>query len=253
MKATTLVLLLALTGCLFPEAQLEEAVVPDGLYLWLMADDGAIADESGLVSQWTDHSGSERHATQAFVALQPTKQDAAMGNLPAIHFDGSEDELDLPEGFEQICDGFTFFAVVRPDASAAGTPRSMFYIGNGGETDDLAVMGLDGDYLVELVDRQARIPEYLENTPAIVRVVMRTNAGTLGIAVNTGDEHQEHDVVPASCMPRALNLIGRDDYGLVGRFSGLLAEILFYERALEPTEVAEVTNYLNAKWSCCSP
>ena len=106
---------------------------------------------------------------------------------------------------------------------------------------------------MELVDRLARAQPYQQNTPTIVHAVMRANATTLGIALNTGDEHQEVDVVPAACTSRTVNFVGRDDYGLRGRFSGLVAEILFYERALAPTEIDEVTNYLIGKWGCCSP
>jgi hypothetical protein len=67
----------------------------NGLSLWLRADSGSVLNGSAL-SQWTDLSGNERHATQSSGSSQPTLVNGAVNGLPVVRFDGVGDFLNLP-------------------------------------------------------------------------------------------------------------------------------------------------------------
>lgn len=56
------------------------------------ADEDSLIIDSGVVSQWNDKSGNDRHATQSSTA-RPTFVSSALNNLPVLRFDGSNDCL----------------------------------------------------------------------------------------------------------------------------------------------------------------
>jgi hypothetical protein len=66
-----------------------------GLALWLRADQGAVVRGSS-VAAWTDHSGNNRHATQPLPACQPALVRGAVNGHPALRFDGVDDSLAFP-------------------------------------------------------------------------------------------------------------------------------------------------------------
>jgi hypothetical protein len=60
----------------------------DGLRLWLDASDGATINTSGgQVTQWSDKSGFNNHATQADTARQPVLGLGVLGGQNAVRFD----------------------------------------------------------------------------------------------------------------------------------------------------------------------
>ena len=63
-----------------------------GLDLWLSADAG-VTTAGGSVSQWDDQSLNGRDATQATPGSQPLHVLGALGGLPAVQFDGTDDKL----------------------------------------------------------------------------------------------------------------------------------------------------------------
>ncbi|MFN8322053.1 MAG: PKD domain-containing protein [Chitinophagales bacterium] len=64
------------------------------LCLWLQADSG-ISLNSGLVNQWSDYSGNNLSATQVTSTNRPTFISSVplLNNLPSVHFDGLNDNL----------------------------------------------------------------------------------------------------------------------------------------------------------------
>jgi hypothetical protein len=67
------------------------ATIPD-LQLWLRSDIGVV-QSGGVVTQWKDISGNERHATQSNASQRPTYAATVINNLPGIVFDGVDDFL----------------------------------------------------------------------------------------------------------------------------------------------------------------
>ncbi|MDD4869525.1 MAG: DUF2341 domain-containing protein, partial [Kiritimatiellae bacterium] len=64
-----------------------------GLMLWLKADAGIQTNESGCVTSWTDQSGSNVVASQGTADNQPLYVEGAINGLPAVRFDGTNDQM----------------------------------------------------------------------------------------------------------------------------------------------------------------
>ncbi len=78
-----------LRGELWTPAQLS-----GGTALWLDASDtSTFTTSGGVVLQWRDRSGNNRHANQALTSAMPARVDAALGGRPALVFDGTNDVL----------------------------------------------------------------------------------------------------------------------------------------------------------------
>jgi hypothetical protein len=68
--------------------------------LWVdAADASTIIETGGAVSQWSDKSGNNRHATQTTTDKMPLRSVTGLNNRPSINFDGTNDNLNLPTGF----------------------------------------------------------------------------------------------------------------------------------------------------------
>ena len=68
----------------------------DGLALWLKADAGVVRDAEGGVSKWEDLSGHANHARQSSSSKRPRRAREADNARPALAFDGTDDQLDVP-------------------------------------------------------------------------------------------------------------------------------------------------------------
>lgn len=67
--------------------------------LWLDAADAAtITTVSGAVSQWNDKSGNARHATQATADQRPSYGARSLNGIVVPDFDGTNDNMSLPNG-----------------------------------------------------------------------------------------------------------------------------------------------------------
>ena len=67
------------------------------LALWLDAADAASMTQSGgLVSQWNDKSGNNKHATQATSGNRPTFTASALNGKSVLTFDGNSDKMTIP-------------------------------------------------------------------------------------------------------------------------------------------------------------
>ena len=51
---------------------------------------------------------------------------------------------------------------------------------------------------------------------------------------------------------RTENFVGRSLYGACPTFTGQIAEILVYQRAVEDREMVGIEDYLSSKWGCCA-
>src|SRR5262245_41038531 len=92
-----------------------------GLLLWLRADTGIDAPE-GRVDHWLDQSGHGNDAVAFDDASRPTVQPMGLHGMPAIDFDGLDDFLVLPSGFDDFSLGLSMFAVVVSTTDAACPP-----------------------------------------------------------------------------------------------------------------------------------
>jgi hypothetical protein len=90
--------------------------ITSSLQLWLKADAGVTPDLNGNVGSWDDQSGKGNNALAPDTSTAPGVSLAALNTLPAIHFDGVDDRLDVADSPSvSITGDLTTFFVVRMD------------------------------------------------------------------------------------------------------------------------------------------
>jgi tRNA A-37 threonylcarbamoyl transferase component Bud32/tetratricopeptide (TPR) repeat protein len=87
-----------------PEPGVQRRVPSRGLVLWLRADAGVQVSD-GAVRRWEDQSGLGNHAVQKFPPNGPTLSSGA------VVFSNRDDQLILPDGFEDFGEGLSIFVV----------------------------------------------------------------------------------------------------------------------------------------------
>lgn len=218
-----------------------------GYVAWYDASDAAsITESGGAVGEWRDRSGNDYHAAQTDAGLKPTTNAATQNGLNVISFNSDYMTAGDPLPTGKI--DYTVFAVAKiltglssiihvgtNDAFAAGTSFGLaanssdpinaqfghFYVNLGEGSDftfnafSLITAQQDGDL------RTTRINETLK-TSGTASGLNLTNS-TLRIG------------------GRWFNPSG---FALKGEF----AELIIYQTALTPAEVAAVESYLKAKW-----
>jgi hypothetical protein len=95
-----------------------------GLKLWLDASDTSSFTLTGaLVDQWNDKSGEGNHATQVVGANRPTRVAGILNGNHIVRFDGTNDNMDLPDLAPLIGADSTVFIVhtwTTTDSSSGG-------------------------------------------------------------------------------------------------------------------------------------
>lgn len=97
------------------------AVPLSNLKLWLRADCGAAGTGTNrFLSRWLDQSGNGSHAVQNTLANSPKWIANATNGMPAVHFDGVNDSLSIPN----MLSGVTNVEVIAVLKAATGSPSS---------------------------------------------------------------------------------------------------------------------------------
>ncbi|HEY0978737.1 MAG TPA: LamG-like jellyroll fold domain-containing protein, partial [Flavobacteriales bacterium] len=81
--------------------------------LWLRPDAGLTLNGTKVMS-WSDGSGNGNHAAQSTNAARPVRENAQVNGYPALLFDGSDDELIVPDANSLDLTSWHQFIVVRP-------------------------------------------------------------------------------------------------------------------------------------------
>jgi len=86
--------------------------------LWLdAADASTITTVGGAVSQWSDKSGNNRHATQSDATRRPSFTSSALNGYSALTFDGTNDGLTCGDAFYLA--NFLIFSVTKTNNTSA--------------------------------------------------------------------------------------------------------------------------------------
>lgn len=222
-----------------------------GLALWLDAADSAtVLQTAGRVTSWLDKSGNNRNAAQGTVAMQPF-WDTTQNGRSVIRFAGSQvlssgDVLDLGQN------GVTMWAVAKYDTGGEGSIAGKFmwgsedgrwgifrytnnlyahYDGNG---------KVSGDALVTDASTASRVLTLrLDRKGSGTTLNLRINGSATQTATYT-DNGVNHDTTRPF-------LIGSYDAGHIP-LTGWIAEIVVIMRPATAQELADVENYLSAKW-----
>jgi hypothetical protein len=244
-----------------------KAVPRPGLALWLRADQG-IVQNTGRVSVWADRSGNKRDAVQSVPAKQPTFEANAAHGYPALRFDGVGECLTFHCPVTGLS-GMTIFLVAAALEDRTG--------GWGSANAAILWRELENYGLVVVSPFQTKVRFYFgasQRTSVIdyPRPASLEREYSVTTAMKSGS-----DAVLYVNGREGLRLSGQarpviakcEDTGQIGRgdgdiatdrlfkghvegesyFSGEIAEILVFARALAKTERQAVEQYLLGKYS----
>lgn len=214
-----------------------------GLVEWLKADAITGLADGDAVASWADSSGNGNAAVQATVGVQPTYRLNAIGRLPAVRFDGVNDWLRAAT--PAAVGGITIFSVVHLPSAPVGT---QYITDFNRPASYLAAMSLDtAVYNAQAWDTAFRTSTRPVQSGAHVWA-LRASAGGVVTAYSDGVAGTPA-VVGAFASPSGSQAaIGSIRGGPSNFLSGDLGEFIVYSRALTDAEMAQVQNYLQAKW-----
>ncbi|MBI2300009.1 MAG: carbohydrate-binding protein, partial [Armatimonadetes bacterium] len=199
----------------FREEVATGAVLPkDGLAVWLDATDAAtlVRDEAGRVSAWKDKSGRGRDAVQADARFRPGLVADQLLGKPALRFDEKlTTRFDLPDLSDEKIAATCFAVVSNPEPGSEVHHDERIFTASDGK-------GFDYQVGIALT-----VPGMETGGP---RVVSGVFTGRWARAVRVGCFSPNYQTY----------------------FTGLMGEILVYDRALTAAETARVRAYLACKW-----
>ena len=210
------------------------------MLVWLSAGVGAEDDGSNRVQRWRDLSGKGNDAAQAVDGQRPLLNATIVGGAPGLVFDGTDDFLRLPEGFENFDNGLTAMFVVRPNGVGSwqrfidlsrGANFANVFVGRQGATTNLAydVRGTNGSGNLQAVD----VIQPLGN--AIFTVCQQPD-GSVKIYANGSLEAEDETFPLPQNILRTLNLIGKSAWNSDAHYSGSISEVIIYNSALGDLE-----------------
>ncbi|MDR9487767.1 LamG-like jellyroll fold domain-containing protein [Salibacter sp.] len=234
------------------------------LGLWLDASTLSLSDNASVTS-WSDQSGNGNNAGQSSNSNKPTfNASSSLGGRPAVHFSGgtnnsTSDYLIVPDDDKlDGSSGLTFYAVVRPDNM--GNPDVQAIYGkrpSQNSNTDWAYTWFfwNGNNLYLDLDnnnnRFATPNSYSSNTNYMLNMTFdgslsqnqRAKIYTNGSLSKTSSESST--TIPNSNVDLYIGVMD-DGYGKY--FSGDMAELMIFTKALNQAERIIIDNYLGAKY-----
>lgn len=221
--------------------------IPSGMALWLMADAGAYVDAGSTlatngqtVQQWNDQSGNANHASQATSGNRFTFVTGVLNGLPVLRsVNGKGMLLTSTIG----TGAFTIFVVGQYQNQSLFDNGNWILDGNSGSA-NIGFRWPAGSDENQIM---------LNNTPSTTTVspntfyqigVKKSSSGSVAVNFRISQADAGSPTVGSTVN-------GLDRIGIAGtnlKLRGDLAEILFYESALNSTDIGLVETYLNGKW-----
>ena len=218
-----------------------------GLILWLKGDAGV--DLTGTsVSKWQDQSEGHHDAAPKEPDGGPHVTASAVRGHPAIQFSGKEDELRLPDGFEDFSAGLSMFVVGDPQI-APGDPWSFLFLATAatgaGRIEAFIGRRKDSEQIVySAEDLQSRPKPFVPGKPPVKGW---SSWGAVHEPSETARFYQRGELLATGSLliPRkTLRTRNRVGAGLQGQ----VAEVLLYKRSLSELERLGVEAYLSDRY-----
>lgn len=220
----------------------------NGLGGWWDATDSSSYTLDTGVTQWRDKSGLGQVFTQSVGASQPTINSTGIGGKPALSFDGSNDFMDLGSSliggnnlFAEASNRYSLFIVHRFTsngtlfAQAVGTAgsRVLHVLQNAGNLSAVVRGGTASGNIGSSIGVDGLYSGTWEGSA----YTNRFNNTTAGVTIGSGAYVAENIAIGARTPSSPFFYL-----------SGLIGEIIFYNRLLSAAEQSRLFEYLNAKW-----
>ncbi|SVA97351.1 uncharacterized protein METZ01_LOCUS150205, partial [marine metagenome] len=219
-----------------------------GLRLWL--DGSGIAQEGGKVSAWADRTPFGHDVSQAEADRKPTLHSEGANGKPAVIFDGADDVLGaMVNGVGLLSsDAASILIVMKQDKASAN--NALFGWESDSHRNHLDLLFTYNDQLLydygnasEGGRISAPQPERWDDLWNLVEVYRARASGRVAVAGETV-------FAGAFAGELEVEVDGVLTLGGVGglHFSGAVAEMLVYNRALSDAEIAQVRSVIAAKF-----
>jgi phage tail-like protein len=227
-----------------------------GLTVWFTG--GNVITSSPDVNTWIDRSNSGNDAEQTDPAVRPEfiPTDPQFNDFPVVRFDAANGEhLVVTNNPSLNTDEFTVFVVGKWTAPATDTAFVSKVVDEtwaagwaltGNKTTPNQLRFHVDDYVTNFVETALS-----NNTPAImegkydqVNVSLAVNGANIGLtSYGAGVANSA-----GSLHVGAYNQPGLPPYNINGELSGDIAEIVYFNRALTPSESLDMFQYLSVKY-----
>ncbi|WP_370086482.1 hypothetical protein [Ekhidna sp.] len=232
-----------------------EASLHANMSLWLRADAGTSTTTPGAaVTTWTDQAGSNNATGSG--GTRPLYVANAIGNMPALDFDGADDIMDGSGGFYS----HDYFMVVNPDVTYSYNSGPGTVVGF--ESGQFTSFALGGNVTSTLTDE---VVSHLYRGSADYRVGQTSTSvtysdGTIfNSSVNGTNDGQEiysngERIDNATNPGTFANLsnqtyrLGDDLAGSGDYYNGAIGEIISFSARLTDNERRDITSYLAIKY-----
>lgn len=225
------------------------AIPRSGLQLYLMANNGVVLS-SGNVSQWINKSGIGGDAIQTNPSNRPGFISSAINDLGAVSFNGSSQWLSLPSNSANFAAGASIFIMLKPASVSAGA--RVIDLGNGATSDNLNIQ--------EPTSTGASLYVYSGSSPSSVTSssaitvgqfqlleAIHNGSSTATISTNSVQGALSTSMNSIPSVARNNNFLGQGSAG-GNYFSGEIAEILLYNRAVTTLEKSAIEAALINKY-----
>ena len=236
-------------------AETAHSTFPVDMTLWLKADAGVTTDINGNITGWNDQSVYQNNAQSVYGITQTTGRATLLTNSlnsnPVVHMPGTfADWLNIVDNSSLRPNGaVTMISVMRP-ATNSGNYK-------------ILAKGTTPSYSMGIDTTARAIGSSLYTTTN--KTLTATNIYTPGqpyLIANVYDG-TNNSLYQSGQSMATMALTGSLYYGnsepltigsLTGNYySGDIAEVLVYNRALSPTELTSVQGYLADKWGVYAP
>lgn len=224
---------------------------------WFDASDiSTITESGGAVSQWNDKSGNGRNVSQSVGSSQPTTGATTLKGYNVIDFDGSADHLFNTSPFMWSAGAATICCVLKGSAVTGAT-----IIAEGSSTSTNPVYRK----YASAVDTDEIVLQIRQDTGSSITADSNTNNAALdntfhaSVLIDTGNQYtvfidrvRGNDIgytrtTTLTANRFALGCLLRASAG--NFFTGSIAEICVYSRALTLNEKALIDTYFKQKWA----
>lgn len=228
--------------------------------LWLDATKISGVNSGSPVTTWTDNCGQAQNFTVPSGALAPALAIGVNGKK-VVRFSGAQKMTTPSSPFNFAhSDKATVFIAAKIGASTGAqaliadswgsqVQRGFIYYVSGNTAIYRVDYGSGSAFATGIVDPAEMSTAVMQLWPTSTGATSRKLS--LQVAIGTTSESTS-SFTPATGVAQSPLTIGNDSVGYL-YFGGDIGEVVIYDRNLSPGEVAQVKNYLDAKWTGSQP